>query len=385
MQKDIRFVDCTLADFTEALVKGNGFGNDAVWIKDLFGERKFSIVEETVPQYVHNICQHIIKDFFEKKCCFKLLHETYYDESGEVAITFENLEINVGQYEKIYKNVFLIYEDKDGKKVCVSINKFSSREIIYRLYTEQGYEDILVKWFEYARSNNLYKNKKIDVDCNFLRIAEVGWNDIILGPKTIAVVRQQVDELFTYTEFLRANKIAVKRGVILAGPPGTGKTMLCKVLAKEIPVTVIYALPSQIEDAGDVRRLCEMAKDLAPTMMILEDIDYIAENRDESRNAGVVMELMNYMDGLQDFSDIVTLATTNAVDKIEEAVKNRPGRFDRVINIPKPTHNLRVRMLKLFTSNYDVNKILSILVKRLSNCQGLISGTFVRQRLSRQS
>lgn len=151
----------------------------------------------------------------------------------------------------------------------------------------------------------------------------------------------------------------------------TGKTMLCKVLAKEINCTVIYAMPSQLERTSDVRRICEMAKDLAPSMLIIEDIDFIAENRDESHNAGMVMELMNYMDGLQEFAEIVTLATTNAEDKIEEAVKNRPGRFDRVVQIPKPTAPLRERMLKLFTANFNVGDLdFEVIVKQTGKLSG---------------
>jgi SpoVK/Ycf46/Vps4 family AAA+-type ATPase len=203
----------------------------------------------------------------------------------------------------------------------------------------------------------MYRGKKIDADCSFLKLAEVNWDDIILEPKVIQIVRNHVDELFLYSDYLKANNISLKRGVILAGPPGTGKTMLAKVLAKEVPGTVIYALPSHMERAADISRVCEIAKDLSPAMLVIEDIDWIAENRDESHNAAAVIQLMNYLDGLQEFSDIITFATTNNVDKIEDAVKNRPGRFDRVIKVPPPNASCRLKMLERFTKDFILENI----------------------------
>jgi len=135
----------------------------------------------------------------------------------------------------------------------------------------------------------------------------------------------------------------------------TGKTMIAKVFAKEIPATVIYVLPSHMERAADINRVCEMAKELAPTMIILEDLDYIAQDRNETYNSGNVIQLMNQMDGVQEFADIITFATTNEIEKIEKAIKNRPGRFDRVVTINKPDQECKVRMLEKFTSTFVVD------------------------------
>jgi ATP-dependent 26S proteasome regulatory subunit len=365
-----KLAEATIAQFTEALIRGNGFGHEAIYIKNFFSNEQFAIVEETLDQYTHNICQHVMKTYFHDVLGLEKIKETYYDEGGEVAVTYENLEYAPAQFEKVYKNAFVIFQ-KEGQKVCVSINKFGNREIVYRVYTAAGSDDIMMKWIEYARQHNLYKGQKITANCEFLKLKDVSWEDIILDPKTVEVVKEQVNELFDFSDYLKANNINVKRGVILAGCPGTGKTMLCKVLAKEMHTTVIYAMPSQMERTVDVRRICEMAKDLAPSMLIIEDIDFIAENRDESHNAGMVMELMNYMDGLQDFSEIVTLATTNAEDKIEDAVKNRPGRFDRIIQVPKPNAALRRRMLERFTSSFNVGEMdLDEIVKRTAKLSG---------------
>ena len=356
-QDSIKLADCNLQQFTNALVRGNGFGHESIWIKEHFGDKSFGIVEETLGQYGHNICQYVMKDFFEKHLGYTKIKETYYDEGGEVAITYENLETDYKTYQKAYKNAFVMYKKGTDDIIVVSISKFSSREVTYRLFAPADRDTILLDWISYAKKNNMYKGKKIDADCSFLHLAKITWDDIILPEATQNVIKNHVDELFVYSDFLKANNMSLKRGVILSGPPGTGKTVLVKILAKEIAGTVIYALPSHLERAGDISRVCEMARDLAPCMLIIEDIDWLAENREESYNAGAVIQLMNYLDGVQEFNDIVTLATTNNIDKIEDAVKNRPGRFDRVISIPKPNVDCRMRMLKVFTSNFILDGV----------------------------
>jgi SpoVK/Ycf46/Vps4 family AAA+-type ATPase len=354
MADTILFKDCTLEQFTDALVRGNGFGHESMWIKSYFGDQTFGIVEETVGQYEHNICQFVMDEFFGTQLGFKKVRSTFYDEGGEVAVTYENLEYDLKQFRKVYKNAFVMYEREDGEKLSISINKFSPREIIYRAYANPERETIISDWLTYSKEHNLYKTKKIDADCNFLKLSDVSWKDIILPPDTIKVIRSNVGDMFEMREYLDANGIPLKGGVIFAGPPGTGKTVLCKILAKELDVTVIYAMPDHLSKTGDIKRVCEMAKDLAPCMLIIEDIDYIAEDRNEAQNKGGVIELMNYLDGVQEFNNVVTLATTNAVDMIEDAVKNRPGRFDRVITVPKPNGACRRKMFKEFTARYII-------------------------------
>jgi cell division protease FtsH len=364
------FIKCSLEQFTESLIRGNGFGHETLWLKNYFNGQKFSVTEEMKGQYEHNLCQFVMAKYFESLGYQKVL-ETFYDEGGEIAVTFENLEYDHKKYVQVYKQAFVLYE-RDEEKIGISINKFSPREIIYRAYAINKQNSVLADWMNYARKNNLYKGKKIDGHCGFIQISDMGWDDIIIPAETRKVIQENIGEMFDMREILAANGISLKGGVILAGPPGTGKTVICKTVAKEVDATVIYAMPDHLANITDIKRVCEMAKDLAPCMLIIEDIDYIAEDRNENHNKGHVIELMNYLDGVQEFKDVVTLATTNAVEILENAVKNRPGRFDRVITVPNPTEECRLRMFKQFTSKFEFNGELNFekLVKETKGLSG---------------
>lgn len=152
----------------------------------------------------------------------------------------------------------------------------------------------------------------------------------------------------------------------------TGKTLICKVLCQELPITVIYILPSDIREPSDVSRICNMASDLSPTLLVLEDIDYIAEDRSNgSGTAWMTIELMNRLDGLEEMNGVITIATTNMVDKLEAAIKNRPGRFDKVITIPEPDSSCRRKMIHKFTEKFSIEGIdIDGLVKKTKGMLG---------------
>jgi AAA+ superfamily predicted ATPase len=157
----------------------------------------------------------------------------------------------------------------------------------------------------------------------------------------------------------------------------TGKTMICKVLIKELPVTILYVLPTHIRDRSDVAKICDMAKDLSPTLLILEDIDYLAEDREGTGAPGwSVIDLMNKMDGIEGFENVVTLATTNLIEKVENAIKNRPGRFDRVISLKNPSSEGIVKMLQNFTQKFKVND--KIKFEKLAEKLNDMSGAYIK-------
>jgi ATP-dependent 26S proteasome regulatory subunit len=124
----------------------------------------------------------------------------------------------------------------------------------------------------------------------------------------------------------------MRRGLILAGPPGTGKTLLGKVLADTLNVSFLWVSPRHVRNATSFQEIMSLARFVAPVVVFLEDLDLFAEEREGNKWMGLG-ELMNQLDGAVDNEDIVTIATTNRLDVIEKALRNRPGRFDRIVEI----------------------------------------------------
>lgn len=140
-----------------------------------------------------------------------------------------------------------------------------------------------------------------------------------------------------------------KRGIMLTGCPGVGKTtlgrMICKYANKH---TVIWITPELIGiHGGDaIRLLYILAEYLSPVAIILEDIDLYSEDRNDVSESVRLGTLLNVLDGVNSVSKSVTVAMTNRIELIEKALRNRPGRFDRVVEIPAfDDKDLRIKML----------------------------------------
>lgn len=324
--------------------------------------------------YEHRKIQFVFKEFFEKNE-YSLDKEISFGHLNQLPPVMVEMEIAPEKYMKIYKEAMLFYTKKN-EKIIVEIMTGHHGTILYTVYSTDKNNKILRDIESLSKEKNLYKGKKIDCDCRFLKLDDMSWDDVILPESTKNIIKANVNDLFSFREDFKKYKIAVKRGVILYGPPGTGKTLACRCLAKDAQFSVLYALPTDFSpQKGGVRRVCKMAQDLAPCLLIVEDIDWIAQDRHEG-NAGFVMELMNQLDGMESFGDIVTLGTTNCLEDLEEAVKNRPGRFDRLINIGKPTEKCREQMIVRFTRQYVLSNDVN--TNKLSKSLDKLSGAHIK-------
>jgi len=151
-------------------------------------------------------------------------------------------------------------------------------------------------------------------------------------------------------EALKRSGLPTKRGLLLYGPPGTGKTLLFKNLcARAEGITCIFISAESLEGPLEVTEVYELARMLRPTLVFLEDLDFIGNDRTlNSYTNKMLGALLAELDGIKGNEEVVTLASTNFPDVIDKALADRPGRFDLKVEITFPGKEERKRMLGHF-------------------------------------
>jgi SpoVK/Ycf46/Vps4 family AAA+-type ATPase len=153
-----------------------------------------------------------------------------------------------------------------------------------------------------------------------------------------------VTALFSRRELLAALGLGTNRGVLLVGPPGTGKTGVCRTLAAELigRVTVLFCDARAM--AGRLGELYSELVFLGPSLVVLEDIDLVVGHR-RAGSSGTLLEFLTALDGaISRHRDVITLATTNDAAAIDDAAK-RAARFDRIVKVPLPDVTARTTIL----------------------------------------
>ena len=168
--------------------------------------------------------------------------------------------------------------------------------------------------------------------------------DIVLPAGLLDRLHRHVTGVARHRDRLRAAGQHLKRGLLLYGPPGTGKTHTVRYLLGTLPeLTVVLLSGPSIQFVSDAAR---MARALQPALVVLEDCDLVAENRDLSPGAQpLLFEVLEALDGLADDADVAFLLTTNRVDVLEPALAQRPGRVDLAVEVPLPDRNARRLLL----------------------------------------
>jgi len=153
---------------------------------------------------------------------------------------------------------------------------------------------------------------------------------------------------FKYYSLMEQMKIPSIRGILLYGPPGVGKTMMAKALAKTLGVKLIMLSGAEILYKGyegavsAVKEVFNRARENKPSILLLDELDAIAPKREgqKSEASKIVNQLLTEMDGIRSLKEVVVIGTTNRLEDIDSALK-RPGRFDRVIYMPLPNKSER--------------------------------------------
>ncbi|WP_338727957.1 proteasome-activating nucleotidase [Haladaptatus sp. DJG-WS-42] len=195
---------------------------------------------------------------------------------------------------------------------------------------------------------------------------DVTYEDIGGLDEQLNEVRETVEMPLESPEMFEQVGIQPPSGVLLYGPPGTGKTLLAKAVANQTNATFIKMAGSELvhkfigEGAKLVRDLFQVARDHEPAVIFIDEIDAIASKRTDSKTSGdaevqrTMMQLLSEMDGFEERGEIRIIAATNRFDMLDRAIL-RPGRFDRLIEVPKPGPEGREKIFEIHTRNMNVD------------------------------
>ena len=206
----------------------------------------------------------------------------------------------------------------------------------------------------HAHTFNVYRGKVLSLGCDgetihFHRFPLVKREEIVLPEATMNILERNTTGFLKYADALRRSGRSVKRGILLHGKPGTGKTFTAKWLGQTLEGTTVILMSG--EELWLIKQCCQLARMLAPALVIMEDVDLVASQRDESRHPAyqiTLHQMLNEMDGLSSDAEVIFLLTTNRPNAIEGAIAARPGRIDQAIEFPLPDAECRRRLLALY-------------------------------------
>ncbi|OGO04778.1 MAG: hypothetical protein A2Y91_06590 [Chloroflexi bacterium RBG_13_54_8] len=222
-----------------------------------------------------------------------------------------------------------------------------------------------------AHNQNFYRGKKLEFAgrIRFLNLASRSWDSVVLASEVKAEIRANTVEFLNKRDLWSRYGMPLKRGLLLAGEPGTGKTAICKaVLAEACGTTCIATNAYALSADKYITELYDLAQDLSPSIVLIEDIDSIGQNREEFgyRMGPALTSLLAVLDGIEEKGQIVTIATTNSLDRLDKALAERPSRFDHVVELPRPTLEQRQAQIRQLCQKVPLNSAAADYVARRS-------------------
>ena len=231
--------------------------------------------------------------------------------------------------------------------------------------------------------------KKIDLGNNFevekfviMEKPKESWKEIGGLKMEIQEVKEVIELPLKKPELFEKVGIKPPKGVLLYGPPGTGKTLLAKAVAHSTNATFIEVVGSELvqkfigEGAKLVKDIFALARQKAPSIVFIDEIDALASVRMENGTSGerevnrTFMQLLSELDGFKHLGDVKIIGATNRIDILDRAII-RPGRLDRLIEVGLPDEDGRLEIMKVHIKSMNLDKVnVKELVKEMENFSG---------------
>lgn len=231
------------------------------------------------------------------------------------------------------------------------------------IYREQDETAVVSLVRQLLRESTPFKGRVVLINRDLRtvrsRMSDRSWADII--PHEHA--RRELDFIaasIRNRDMLKAEGLSIRRGLLLSGPPGDGKSTAIECFVNDIASEATILI---VEAVDHIRAVYHLAQTLAPTVVILEDLDLMTKNRQNlyagANKDDVTGELLQVLSGGSAYDDIITIATTNHPEAIDEALAKRAGRFDAHIRMGYPSDEDKLRILELYLDRFGVNDELT--------------------------
>ena len=288
--------------------------------------------------------------------------KSYFEIDEHVGIRYNMFDLGRGVKHSLPHSAVFFIESVDGdEKLVLTLNstevssyddELTEGQIIYNSinHEEQRFWD---RFREDFYTNGPLKGERFGSDLRLLDYdPKLGMNDIILDKEIELSLEKNIVGFIRAIPALEKAGMRTSRGIMMAGIPGTGKTLYCSILLNMVDLTTIYVTRARMSKGLTLKHIYKLARKLSPSLVLIEDIDTIGGmDRRVIEDDGSLGSLLEILEGIEPNTKVITMVTTNYPQHLDEALRNRPGRIDVFINIEVPNGEQRRQMLKGMTSD----------------------------------
>jgi hypothetical protein len=323
-----------------------------------------------------------------------------YDRSPMMPVVAgapQYVDVDIGEDRPVRCLTHGLWLLETGGKRCAVLYSLQACGAMFQVVAPPtGGPDIAAAFFKYlereVEKGKSYRGKVLSLDTDrsytgqfqgFMvhRLRLVQRESVILPPHALELLDRNTVRFVAQRARLRAAGMATKKGLLFHGPPGTGKTHTIHYLAGAVTgQTTLLITAEQIGLLGEYMTLARLFQ---PCLVVIEDVDLIAQERSQVRPPGdqvLLNKLLNEMDGLRPDADILFVLTTNRPEVLEEALAARPGRIDQAIEFPYPDEQGRARLMRLYAHRVAVPA--DVIERAVSRTAG-VSGSFIKELMRR--
>jgi hypothetical protein len=249
-------------------------------------------------------------------------------------------------------------------------------------------QELLVELADLQHRLNVYRGQLLELTegpagmhVHFPRLPPTSRADVVLPEAVLRRVERHTLEMAARRDQLRDAGQHLKRGLLLHGPPGTGKTHTVRYVVQALEGTTVLLLSGR--SLHLIGGLTSLARELQPAALVLEDVDLVAEDRAYGPGPSpVLFELLDAMDGAAEDADLLFLLTTNRADLLEPALAARPGRVDVAVEIGLPDEAARHRLLEVYSRGVPLELTDDERAAAVQRMEG-VTASFVKELLRR--